>query len=175
MQHLKKPLLWGAVIVIPALGIVLGTMMNVDETMPAQPESQAERVAEPVYETLSWKQLKGGDQTTGENAPVSELDNKPVMIKGFVVPLDDEAETYNQFLLVPTVQACIHVPPPPSNQMILVEMDADKAPKRSPKAVLIKGILQVAKTEAFFGTVAYKMTGLSTEGLNEEAMNENAN
>ena len=39
---------------------------------------------------------------------------------GFVVPLVFDQTEVNEFLLVPFVGACIHVPPPPPNQMILV-------------------------------------------------------
>lgn len=54
-------------------------------------------------------------------AVVQELDGKRVRIGGYVVPLDFETDKVYQFLLVPYVGACIHVPPPPSNQIIYVE------------------------------------------------------
>lgn len=54
-------------------------------------------------------------------AVVKELDGKNVRIGGYVVPLDFETTKVFQFLLVPYVGACIHVPPPPSNQIIYVE------------------------------------------------------
>lgn len=51
----------------------------------------------------------------------SELNNESVRIPGFVVPVesnDDNAIT--EFFLVPYFGACIHVPPPPPNQIIFV-------------------------------------------------------
>lgn len=54
-------------------------------------------------------------------APVVEsLDGKAVRLPGFVVPLDVNATSIREFLLVPYFGACIHVPPPPANQTILV-------------------------------------------------------
>ena len=53
-------------------------------------------------------------------AVVKELDGKRVQIGGYIVPLDFEATKIKEFLLVPFVGACIHVPPPPSNQVIHV-------------------------------------------------------
>jgi hypothetical protein len=51
---------------------------------------------------------------------VSAFNGKQIRIAGFVVPLSfDQTET-SEFLLVPYVGACIHVPPPPPNQIILV-------------------------------------------------------
>ncbi len=51
---------------------------------------------------------------------VQSLDGKRVKIGGYVVPLDLDARTVKELLLVPFVGACIHVPPPPSNQVIHV-------------------------------------------------------
>jgi hypothetical protein len=56
-------------------------------------------------------------------AIVPELDGKEVSIGGYVVPLDFDATTVKEFLLVPFVGACIHVPPPPANQIIYVKTD----------------------------------------------------
>jgi uncharacterized protein len=56
-------------------------------------------------------------------AVVTELNGRHVRIGGYVVPLDFEATTVKEFLLVPFVGACIHVPPPPANQIIYVKAD----------------------------------------------------
>jgi hypothetical protein len=48
------------------------------------------------------------------------IDGRLVKIPGFVVPLDFEAEQVAEFFLVPFFGACIHVPPPPPNQIIMV-------------------------------------------------------
>lgn len=50
---------------------------------------------------------------------VDSMDQKAIKIPGFVVPLeftDDKRVT--EFFLVPYFGACIHVPPPPPNQII---------------------------------------------------------
>lgn len=50
-----------------------------------------------------------------------ELDGQLVRIPGYVVPLDGtEQGRYTEFLFVPYMGACIHSPPPPPNQIILV-------------------------------------------------------
>jgi hypothetical protein len=49
------------------------------------------------------------------------LDGQKIRIPGFVVPLEfDEEQTISQFFLVPYFGACLHMPPPPPNQIILV-------------------------------------------------------
>ena len=56
------------------------------------------------------------------SAPVvGELDGQQVRLPGFVVPLDFEDTETSEFLLVPYFGACIHVPPPPSNQIVYVK------------------------------------------------------
>ena len=56
------------------------------------------------------------------SAPVvAELDGQRVRLPGFMVPLDFENTEISEFLLVPYFGACIHVPPPPSNQIVYVK------------------------------------------------------
>lgn len=56
------------------------------------------------------------------SAPVvGALDGERIRIPGYVVPLDFSGTELSEFLLVPYFGACIHVPPPPSNQIIYVK------------------------------------------------------
>jgi hypothetical protein len=56
-----------------------------------------------------------------ENAPVvTALNNTNVRLSGFLVTLEGDGKAVSEFLLVPYFGACIHVPPPPSNQVVLV-------------------------------------------------------
>ncbi len=55
--------------------------------------------------------------------PVKSLDGKYVKLPGYIVPLEsDEGGELNEFLLVPYFGACIHVPPPPPNQIVYVKL-----------------------------------------------------
>ena len=57
-----------------------------------------------------------------DEAPVvTALDGAQIRLPGFAVPLETDGEIATRFLLVPYVGACIHVPPPPLNQTVLVE------------------------------------------------------
>lgn len=51
----------------------------------------------------------------------AELDGQTVALAGYMTPLDVQGEQTSLFLLVPYVGACIHVPAPPPNQIVLVE------------------------------------------------------
>ncbi|MEE2995791.1 MAG: DUF3299 domain-containing protein [Pseudomonadota bacterium] len=52
---------------------------------------------------------------------INSLDGQFVKIPGYALPVEFDGDAVQEFFLVPYVGACIHVPPPPQNQMILVE------------------------------------------------------
>ena len=54
---------------------------------------------------------------TGVN---EELVGTTVRLPGYVLPLEFKDRKAVEFLLVPTVGACIHTPPPPANQIVHV-------------------------------------------------------
>jgi hypothetical protein len=98
----------------------------------------------------------GGDRPP---AVVSELNGKRVRIGGYVVPLDFEATTVKEFLLVPFVGACIHVPPPPANQIVYVKAADGFEVGGSFDPVSVTGTI---RTETAF-------TGLADAGYSLEA------
>jgi uncharacterized protein len=50
----------------------------------------------------------------------------PSRVPGYMVPLKDDLEEVKEFLLVPSAGVCIHVPPPPPNQIVHVIMAGGK-------------------------------------------------
>ena len=50
----------------------------------------------------------------------TRLDGKPVKLPGYIIPFDVTSAGVTSFMLVPYVGACIHVPPPPPNQLVFV-------------------------------------------------------
>ena len=103
-------------------------------------------------------QAMAGPQTI--NAPVVKaLDGQFVKIPGFVVPLEGDDDVVTEFLLVPYFGACVHVPPPPSNQLIHVTM-----PKGAPVEAMYDPIYVIGKikTESWKGELA--QVGYTMEG-----------
>lgn len=73
------------------------------------------------------KELMEKLKTFWKEAPVvKDLNGKQVKLPGFVVPLEMDTKTIGEFLLVPYYGACIHVPPPPSNQTVHVVTQTSK-------------------------------------------------
>ena len=85
------------------------------------------------------------------SAPVvGTLDGQQVRLPGFMVPLDFEDTEVSDFLLVPYFGACIHVPPPPSNQIVYVTTVAAYPMKELFEPVWVTGVLS---TQAFLNEV----------------------
>lgn len=92
-------------------------------------------------------------------APVVEaLDGQRVRIPGYVVPLDlDAAGRVREFLLVPWFGACIHVPPPPSNQIVHVRTAQQLALDDLWQPFWIEGALRVAHSSSDLAEAGYQL------------------
>jgi hypothetical protein len=86
----------------------------------------------------------------------SSLDGTRVRIAGFLVPLENDGDLTTEFLLVPYFGACIHVPPPPSNQIIHV-LAGTPVKARAMDAVWVNGLLEIARSETGMGAAGYRM------------------
>ena len=112
---------------------------------------------------LRWETLSGLDMETGDiSMDLKKVLKGSVKIPGFVVPLDLNAKETTEFLLVPTYGACLHTPPPPSNQMVLVKMGAGYAPKRDDGPVWLIGTLKSFKTDTNWGKAGFMIEDAKT-------------
>jgi len=93
------------------------------------------------------------------DAPMVEsLDGKKIKIPGYVVQLEGDAEKVTQFLLVPYFGACVHVPPPPPNQIVLVDFADGVKYEDTFDAVWVEGTIEVKRVEGDVAVVGYRMT-----------------
>jgi uncharacterized protein len=74
---------------------------------------------------------------------VNKLDGRLVRIPGYALPLETSATAVTEFLLVPTIGACIHTPVPPANQMIFVKLNQSYQAKRLYDPVWITGRIKI--------------------------------
>lgn len=74
-----------------------------------------------------------------------KLDGKTIRMAGYLLPLEFSDQGVHDFLLVPYVGACIHVPPPPPNQIVFVRLTKKFRVTDLYTAVWINGTL---KTQA---------------------------
>ena len=94
------------------------------------------------------------------DAPLlQELNGQYVKIPGFVVPLEGDADNITEFLLVPYFGACVHVPPPPSNQIVYVKFSEGVPITNLYDAVWVTGILSTDGWKGDIATVGYTLKG----------------
>lgn len=76
---------------------------------------------------------------------VESLNGQQVRIPGYLLPLEMSGTRTTEFLLVPYVGACIHVPPPPLNQIVYVKTANPKGYQNSKlfEPVWVEGKLSV--------------------------------
>ena len=101
---------------------------------------------------------------------VPELNNQYVRLAGFLVPLDFDfdTETFSEFLLVPYFGACIHTPPPPSNQIVHITSKEALNQEWLDYAVWASGILSTKSKDSIQGFAGYSMQDVSLQEYTEE-------
>ncbi len=101
-------------------------------------------------------------------APINPaLDGKKVKLPGFIAPLEvDEAKgMVKEFLLVPYFGACIHVPPPPLNQTLLVKPLEGKSigMERMYEPVWVFGTLKATQAHTELAEAGYQIPDARVE------------
>lgn len=92
------------------------------------------------------------------DAPVVKaLDGQSVSLPGFVVPLEGDSELITEFLLVPYFGACIHVPPPPPNQLVHVTIKGGVPIDSLYDAIVVTGIIKTQTWSGEIAQVGYQM------------------
>ena len=111
---------------------------------------------------VDWRLLGEMDYITGKTpTELAALNGKSVKIPGFMVPLEDEQRAVTEFLLVPSPQACIHVPPPPPNHMVYVKMKRGAETAMGP--IWVYGTLNLVTKKSMYGDASFELIGEGIE------------
>ncbi|WP_041522209.1 DUF3299 domain-containing protein [Gilvimarinus agarilyticus] len=90
---------------------------------------------------------------------VPEYNDKAIRIPGFVVPLRfDDDQRITEFLLVPFFGACIHLPPPPPNQVIYAKFKEGIILEALYDPFWVSGTLSIELVETDLSQAAYQMS-----------------
>jgi len=73
--------------------------------------------------------------------PNEAIIGQTVQLQGYLLPLEFDNDKVKEFLLVPYVGACIHVPPPPGNQIVYVSLDVPYRSEGLFSPVLVEGAI----------------------------------
>ena len=112
----------------------------------------------------------GPGMQTGSAETVAELDGVVIRMPGFMLPLDyTERGKVRGFLLVPYYGACIHVPPPPPNQIVFVDSSAEPVDSKGLcDPVSVTGTMKVKENQNDLGDAAYTLILEEIAPYNEE-------
>ncbi len=88
--------------------------------------------------------------------------NKPIKIAGYVVALDTNRDRVSELLLVPYFGACIHTPPPPANQIILVKFEKPVKRIETMETIWVEGILRDARVDTGMAVTGYTLEAKRT-------------
>lgn len=171
------------------LGRTLGlALAGFGGALQAQPASKAGGYTELRWEDLvpkGWDPMKGFNardvgalndadprvaammsqmREAWDNAPAeTKLDGAAIKLPGYLVPLDESKAGISEFLLVPYFGACVHTPPPPANQIVLVQPAKPITGYRTMDTVWASGRLRAARQGSPMGTAAYRLEAALVE------------
>jgi uncharacterized protein len=93
-----------------------------------------------------------------DNAPAEpSLNGQRIRIAGFALPLERQGDKVTEFLIVPYFGACIHTPPPPSNQIIHAKSAKPLTGVKMMVPIWAYGTLAVERGETTWGVASYRL------------------
>lgn len=124
------------------------------ETSDTNPEAIDKRLATQAAAARRMEQSKGR----------ADLNGSKVAIAGYVVPLEDNPDhAVSEFFLVPYVGACIHVPPPPPDQIVYVTIPRGIAIENIYQAYRVQGTLHRQTQHSGLADTAYTISADSVD------------
>ena len=94
-------------------------------------------------------------QSTGVR---TDWNGRIVRMPGFIVPIDYKGTGVTAFILVPYVGACVHVPPPPANQLVFVTTSEPYESKGLFEPVNVTGMFGTASTSTQLAEIGYALS-----------------
>ncbi|MCB9229362.1 MAG: DUF3299 domain-containing protein [Deltaproteobacteria bacterium] len=158
MQHKpSKNFVWsgglGLILLSTALAYLLPQKSFMDEPLPQQGFSQDASV-----QVLSWKLLQQYDFKKKTIPPeLRDFVGQKIRLPGFAVPLGGDLNSIRDFLFVPDQLACIHVPPPPPNLVLLVHSGKGQNINDLRGALWIEGVLTLSPSTSQYGAAAWEL------------------
>jgi hypothetical protein len=128
-----------------------------------------------VEELLVKAEEVGAEIERRNRAVVGELEGQMIRMPGYALPLEYAEGGVKEFLLVPYIGACIHVPPPPPNQMVFVRLDQEFVADDLYMPVWITGrmsVQQASRRLSYVDGESQVATGYTLDGITVEPYEE---
>jgi len=150
-----KTLQWTDLMPKEDLDAILSPPSYINEIEDGSAEDQ---ISSQIQSTIAAASDDRYQQALVSTNVVSEMDGKAIRLPGFIVPLEfDDDQTITQFFLVPFFGACIHVPPPPPNQIIFVEYPEGLKLDALYDPFWISGVVKTSLIQNDLATAAYSL------------------
>ncbi len=140
---------------------------------PAFLDDIADGSAQDALDSFQQRQLED-EQAQQYQAALSStrviqgFDGKAIRIPGFIVPLaQNEDKEVTRFFIVPYFGACLHMPPPPPNQILYVESEQGITLENLYDPYWFEGVVSIEQKVDAMGTSAYSLS-LDNYALYEE-------
>lgn len=157
----------GSAVLVLALCVVLSPaagqsprLLDWDELMPPDWEP-----AMPDFSTFFHDPMSPAAAQERDAPVVEALDDTLIAIEGWLVPLEWDKDALKEFLFVPWFGACIHVPPPPPNQIIRVTLEQGVPEREMFEPQKLTGRLRTERSDSELAHAGYRMEGAHTERL----------
>lgn len=149
------------------------------ELMPLEDQQALEAMPEISHdspELAGTFDSKGGLKQQDQDLPavmysaktVAALDGKAIRLGGYPVPLESDAQGRSTlFFLVPYPGACIHVPPPPPNQIVLVRYPEGIALEDIYAPLWVSGTLHIEAVDNDLAQAAYALDAATARLVDE--------
>lgn len=94
------------------------------------------------------------------------IEGMEIELAGFMVPLENQGDQVTQFLLVPEAGQCIHIPPPPMNQTLVVDAASNPTPLRDLyQPIIVTGRVSVGSQSFELADSGYTLVDVSVTTL----------
>ena len=137
---------------------------QIQNAAPATGKAMAEQADEEIANAIAQAEDDRYQQALVSTRIKPEFDGRAIRIPGFIVPLAfDDKKAVTEFFIVPYFGACIHLPPPPPNQIIHASYPSGLELDSLYDAFWISGTLATTLTENTVATSAYSMSADAIE------------
>ncbi len=131
--------------------------------------SEEDQISSQIQSTIAAASDDRYQQALVSTNIVEEMNGKAIKIPGFIVPIEfNDQQTVTQFFLVPFFGACLHMPPPPPNQIIFVDYPKGLQLPSLYDPFWISGILQASLVENEIATSSYSIVPHYIESYYDE-------
>lgn len=137
----------------------LEALMNPPDYLDEIEDGSSEDVLDDKLKMAQEKTDDAYQKALSSTTVIAEFNQRKIRLPGFIVPLDfDDEQIITKFLLVPFFGACIHLPPPPPNQIIFATYEPGLTLDDLSDAFFVEGTIFTEIKESDLATSAYSMT-----------------